>query len=50
MKPDNKLGHLEFEPERAFDNLRKLARAALAVPKAAIQKKRASRPKRKFAR
>jgi hypothetical protein len=33
MKPDNKLGHLEFEPNQAFDNLRTLARKVIAAPK-----------------
>jgi hypothetical protein len=33
MKPDNKLGKLRFDPNQAFEELRKLGRRVMLVPK-----------------
>jgi hypothetical protein len=38
MKPDNKLGRIEAEPEQAFENLRKLARRIVSVKKKPTEK------------
>jgi hypothetical protein len=38
LKQESKLFELEFEPQQAFDNLRKLAGGALKASKADIKK------------